>query len=182
MRVISLSKLLILIASLVLGAGLSACDPDGPLGAAAPVTANARAPGIPVAVLALDGAPSEITSKLAGELSGAARQREVTIVGAGGKPQFQITGALSAYPASGGTAIAWTFDIFDASKRRAQRISGVETVKGSPADPWSALDQPTLQRIAGRSMEDIATFLSANAPASKTAQRGSERVRAEAAD
>ncbi len=159
---------------------LAACDPEGPLQGSARI-AQTRAPGVPVALRALEGAPAEVASRLASELSGAARAREIAIVGANGKPRFQINGFVTAYGVPGGTAIAWTWDIFDAASKRAQRVSGAETLRGSPADPWVALDKPALERVAARSMEDIAAFLAASPqPARQAGARPAERTRAEA--
>ena len=147
----------------VAAALLAACDPEGPLQGSAQI-AQTRAPGVPVLLRSLEGAPAEVASRLATELSGAARAREIAIVGQDGKPRFQINGFVTAYRDEGGTAVAWTWDIFDAQARRAQRLSGVEKLRGAPADPWAALDKPALERVAAKSMEEIATFLAAAQP------------------
>ena len=59
------------------------------------------------------------------------------------------------------------WDVFDEKSRLAKRLSGtspIETKTASP-DPWSGLDKAELARLAERSMDEIADFLSASAVA-----------------
>jgi hypothetical protein len=51
------------------------------------------------------------------------------------------------------------WDVFDAQKRRAQRLAGSSPVKVSS---WTELDKETLAKLAGSSMDEIAEFLAAS--------------------
>jgi hypothetical protein len=104
----------------------------------------------------------------------AAANHQVTVVDGAQAPRFRLKGYLTAYAAPDGkTAFSYVWDVFDATNRRAQRVTGVEETSGDPADPWSHVDDKALQRIASKSMDGIADFL-ANAgnaaPATVTAK------------
>ncbi|MFM9974438.1 MAG: hypothetical protein ACKVON_07680 [Beijerinckiaceae bacterium] len=122
---------------------------------------RARAPGVPVALVSLDGAPENLTSRLSSAISQQAARREISIVGIDDRPRYQVRGYVSAQPAAENKGeLAWAFDIFDAKLTRARRVSGVETVSGS-GDIWSAVTDSDLQKIAFRSLDEIAEFLAA---------------------
>jgi len=83
------------------------------------------APGVPVSVQSISGAPDSVTTRFAGLLGEAAAERKMEIV-AGDKPaRFRVRGYLTAQPtADGQTALAFVWDVYDESKKRAQRVQG----------------------------------------------------------
>jgi hypothetical protein len=118
-----------------------------------------KVPGIPVAFVSLQGAPETATSRLSSAIAQQAARRDIIIVGVDGKPRYQMRGYVSAQPgANGATELAWVFDIYDAQRKRAQRISGQEPVRAS-GDVWSSLTEQDMQRVAFRSVDEIAAFL-----------------------
>jgi hypothetical protein len=118
------------------------------------------APGVPIAVEGIEGPPAEVASALTDALTQAAAQHQVTVVEDSQGPRFRLKGYLTASMAQDGkTALAYVWDLFDASNRRAQRVTGVEEAASDPADPWSSIDNNTLRRLAGKSMDGIADFL-----------------------
>ncbi len=124
--------------------------------------------GVPIAFESIDGAPPAVRSALDGELAAAASARQVDLVGAGAEARYRVRGYLSTEEtADGGVALAFVWDVFDGAQRRAQRITGSSPI--SPAfrrqqnDPWEGLDKAALARLAARSMDEIANFLSASA-------------------
>lgn len=122
-----------------------------------------RAPGIPVALLSLDGPPASVSARLVGALGSAARQREISVVAGAANPRYQVRGYLSATGGENATTdVTWVWDIFDQSRQRAQRVSGGETLRRAAPDPWDTLDEAVLQRLAARSMDEIAGFLAAS--------------------
>jgi hypothetical protein len=132
---------------------------------------RARAPGIPVALVSLDGAPETLTSRLSSAISQQASRRDIVIVGSDGKPRYQVRGYVSAQVANEGKGeLAWVFDIFDAQLKRARRVSGVESVSGA-GDIWSGVTDADLQKIAFRSLDEIAEFL-ATTPEAVAARSG----------
>ncbi|MFI5012571.1 MAG: hypothetical protein ACHQAY_09500 [Hyphomicrobiales bacterium] len=132
------------------------------------------APGVPIAVEAVEGPPDVVQSAFGAAFAQAAANHQVTIVDAGEAARFRLKGYLTADAAQdGNTALTYVWDVFDASNRRAQRVTGVEEMAGDPADPWSHVDDRALQRVAGKSMDGIADFLAdagRNAPPTVAAQ------------
>jgi hypothetical protein len=118
------------------------------------------APGVPITVETLEGAPAEVQTALTAAFTKAAADHQVAVVDDAQGARFHLKGYLTAYTADDGkTALSYVWDVFDGANRRAQRVTGVEEVAGAPADPWSRVDDRTLQRIAGKSMDGIADFL-----------------------
>ncbi len=162
-------------------AGVAACNETaGDMGLAVGQTVMAPA-GAPIAVESLSGGPEAIRARFASALSQEASQRRIELVGAAGpapkpgvraaasaapQPRYRIRGYLDAYPdESGKIAFAYVWDVYDTAKQRAQRVEGAAQVRGSAADPWSAIDEAALKAVAAKSMNDIAGFLVAAGPA-----------------
>ena len=84
------------------------------------------APGVPVSVQSISGAPDDVTTNFAGLLGEAAAERKMEIV-PGDKPaRFRVKGYLTAQPTEDGqTALAFVWDVYDSTKQRAQRVQGV---------------------------------------------------------
>ncbi|HEX8166107.1 MAG TPA: hypothetical protein VF601_10005 [Beijerinckiaceae bacterium] len=127
--------------------------------------------GKPIAFESIEGAPAEVRTALAGELASAATARQVELVGTGKEARYRVRGYLTAErTADGGTALAFVWDVFDGSERRARRVTGSAPISAAAKkpgkNPWDGLDKEALARLAARSMDEIATFLAAGpAPA-----------------
>lgn len=119
------------------------------------------APGVPVSVQSISGAPDAVTTRFAGLLGEAAAERRMEIV-PGDKPaRFRVRGYLTAQPTEDGqTALAFVWDVYDETKKRAQRVQGESLGRrGSGSDPWSSIDQTVVAKAAAESMDAIAGFL-----------------------
>jgi len=119
------------------------------------------APGVPVSVQSITGAPDAVTTRFASLLGEAAAERSMEIV-AGDKPaRFRVRGYLTAQPTEDGqTALAFVWDVYDSSKNRAQRVQGESLGRrGGGSDPWAGLDQTVVAKAASESMDAIAGFL-----------------------
>jgi predicted small secreted protein len=140
----------------VLSALLLAACQDATGGFGRPVDA----PGVPVAVDALEGAPDGLAGKINDSVVNQAAQRRIDLVSSGDPARYHLKGYVSAQPGdSGGTALTLVWDVFDASHRRAQRVS--TTVKGSAqaADPWAAVSDGQITKLTAQSMNEVAAFL-----------------------
>lgn len=157
-------------ATTVLACALASCQGGGGM------FASGSPAGKPIAVESIEGAPPEVRSALAGELASAASARQVELVGTGEAARYRVRGYLTAEPtAEGGTALAFVWDVFDAQSRRAQRLAGSAPLKAaSNKNPWDGLDKEALARLAAKSMDEIATFLSAGAAVSAVTEEPSE--------
>jgi hypothetical protein len=136
--------------------------------AAAP---RAKAPGTPVALLSLEGAPEQVISRLSSAIVQQAVRRDIVIVGIDGKPVYQLRGYISAYSADDQGQLFWTFDMFDAKRKRAKRFSGHEElrIRGS-ADAWAAVSDQDVQKIAFKALDEVAEFLADRGTPVATAQ------------
>lgn len=172
-----------------LACALSACtETAGDFNpAAAP---KARAPGVPVALVSLEGAPEPVTSRLSSAMAQQAARRDIAIVGIDGKPRYQLRGYLATANAPEGKAeLSWVFDIFDSRLKRAKRFSGEESIRAvtaSGADAWAGVTDQDMQKVAFRALDDIAEFLAATPEAlaanGSGARAGAVPVSAGAAD
>ena len=144
-----------LAAAAILTIGLGGCQGSGSYAGL-----KGSPAGVPILFESIDGPPAPVKTALAGELSTAARERHVSIAGAGTQARYRVRGYVSTEKtADGGAALAFVWDVFDAEKHRAKRITGSSPVTGS-APSWSGLDQDALAQLAAQSMDEIATFLS----------------------
>lgn len=137
-----------------LAAGLSACN-DTTTAARAPTLA----PGVPIAVDSISGGPDNVRGAFSSAMSTEASARRVEIVDPATNPRYRVRGYLAAQPTEDGqTALAFVWDVFDAQKKRAQRVEGAAVARSSTGD-WSGVDQTTVNKAASESMDQIAQFL-----------------------
>ncbi len=164
-------RLLPLLAALALAACTETASDFNP--SAAP---RARAPGVPVALVSLDGAPESVILKLSSAMAQQAARRDITIVGIDGQPRYQVRGYLAANALAGAKGeLSWAFDIFDSQRKRARRFSGQEPM-ASNAD-WGAVTDQQVQAVAFKALDEIAEFLAATpeAVAARTPGRSATR-------
>ncbi len=143
-----------LLIAATLAAGLSACTDTGTAS-----RAPTQAPGVPIAVESISGAPDGVRGTFTSALSSEASARRVDIVDPATNPRYRVRGYLAAQPTDDGqTALAFVWDVFDAQKKRAQRVQGTTVARGSSGD-WTGVDQTTVNKAASESMDQIAQFL-----------------------
>ncbi|MBM6592778.1 hypothetical protein [Microvirga pudoricolor] len=146
-------RLAALLPTMALAAGLAACQGDS-------ASLRGGSPeGVPIVLESIDGAPAPVKTALVDELTTAAASRKVELVGTGTEARYRVRGYLTTETAGGETSVAYVWDVFDAQKRRAQRLAGSSPVKVAS---WSELDKETLAKLAGSSMDEIAEFLAAS--------------------
>ena len=112
-----------------------------------------------VAIVSVEGAPAGISASLSQVLEREARARDIVVVDAA-KARYLVRGYLSAALTEDGASIEYVWDVFTADKRRAQRLRDVIAVKGSADDPWALAGEAALGRVAARSADDLAAYLS----------------------
>ena len=134
-----------------------------PPAAAEPPTNMARREGVSprgasVAMESLAGVPPGVADRFKAAFGREAEGQDIALADSK-KAKYLVRGYLNAYPAKEGTAVAMVLDVFDAKKRRAQRVDDVVLVKGGASDPWSVVDDKVLADVASRSAADLAAFL-----------------------
>jgi hypothetical protein len=137
--------------------GAAACTTDGNPPGMAAMPAAAR--GSTIAFESIDGPPVGVFQKLVLDLSEEAQARQVTVVSRESTPAYRIRGFLAVHVVQGRPQVAWVWDVYDAEKRRALRISGEEPGTRKGADAWGAADDQMLRRIARVSVERLVAFL-----------------------
>ena len=90
------------------------------------------------------------------------------------KAAYLIRGYVTTYPAATGTTVAAVYDVFDANKKRAQRLEDDIIVKSDGADPWSGFNAAAMDSLAARSADDLAAFLTTTPEALAVAALGSQ--------
>lgn len=124
----------------------------------------AEAEGATIAFESIDGPPRPVSTRLARSLDQEAAARRLVVVTRGGQALYHVRGYIAANSEAGTTTLAWAFDIYDAERRRAFRLSGEERAPGSGTGPnsWSAASDQVLQRIASNSIAQITTFIASD--------------------
>ena len=74
--------------------------------------------GVPIALESIDGAPAPVRTALIDELSTAASDRKVELVGASAEARYRVRGYLSTETSEGRTKVSYVWDVFDSQKRR----------------------------------------------------------------
>lgn len=106
------------------------------------------------------GAPGNLADDLSRFIGVEAQKQGLTLVRRiGATATYRVNGYLSATGEPSSATVFYVFDIVDGTGKRLKRISGSETVTGTKGDPWEAVDSPTLERIANRSVVEIAAWL-----------------------
>jgi hypothetical protein len=124
----------------------------------------ADAGGVAVALESIDGPPPSVFHKFVRDLNEEAAAHQIAVAPRGGPAPYRLRGYLAAHAEGGATSIAWAWDIYDATERRAFRLQGQERVVAGRKS-WAAADDEVLRRIARASMEQVAAFIvSARAP------------------
>jgi hypothetical protein len=116
--------------------------------------------GAMVAVESIDGPPQPVIEGLVRALNAEAGARGLVIVPRRRQANYRIRGYLAAGGDGGVSSIAWAWDVYDDTRRRAFRLTGAEPSGRRGA--WAAADQALLRRIAQASIEELAAFIAAD--------------------
>jgi hypothetical protein len=128
--------------------------------------ASAVSPGSTVAFESIDGPPPEVFRKLVADLNAEAGARKIAVVSRDSAATYRVRGYVSALVERDKTTFAWVWDVYDADKRRALRISGEElAAAGKRRDAWAAADEQVLRRMAQSGMDQMSGFLNSSEPA-----------------
>ena len=148
-----------------LALGLAACQSGRGGGLFA---ASGSPAGKPIAVESIEGVPATVRTALSDELASAATSRRVELVGSSAEARYRVRGYLSTETtADGGSQLAFVWDVFDAQKRRTNRVTGTSPMQTASLE---GLDKEALRKLAAESMDGLATFLSASAAARADAE------------
>jgi hypothetical protein len=114
----------------------------------------------PVAFLPVTGAPQSKVTELAASMRAAARDQQVpVVVSADDGAQYQVKGYFSALSDGGGSLLVYVWDILDRNGTRVHRISGEERGGSTRGDPWSAISEEMIDRLARSTMSDLRNWM-----------------------
>ncbi len=115
--------------------------------------------------LPIIGAPVQAVTPLSRQLGAEARAKGLTIRPSSDTSAENILkGYLSAFADGSNVTIVYVWDILDANGARLHRLQGEETVAGRGNDPWSAVTDTAMQKIAAKTLNDYQSW--------KQSQRG----------
>ncbi len=121
--------------------------------------ADASMAGATMAIMSVEGAPSDLSARFDQSLDGAAAERQIAIAPPT-SARYLVRGYLSAALARDGATIDFVWDVFTRDKRRAQRLSDSITVPGWGDDPWAMVTDAALDSIAAKCADELAAYLS----------------------
>ncbi|MGV1869952.1 hypothetical protein [Agrobacterium rosae] len=109
--------------------------------------------------LPIIGAPVQAVTPLSRQLGAEARAKGLTI-----RPSSDTTaenilkGYLSAFADGGNITIVYVWDVLDANGARLHRLQGQETVPARGSDPWAAVTDTAMQKIAAKTLNDYQSW------------------------
>ncbi len=121
--------------------------------------ADASMAGATMAIVSVEGAPSELAARFDRSLQEAAAQREIALAPPT-SAHYLVRGYLSAALARDGATVDFVWDVFTPDKQRAQRLSDSMVVRGSGDNPWAMVTEAALDSIAAKCADDLAAYLS----------------------
>ena len=142
---------------------LAGCETSSSLTGGGDATSAALAPqqpiqSKPVAFAPVIGAPAKVSAKLNEMLVATAGQKAVPVVPPK-EAEYTIRGYLVAAPDPKGTKLSYIWDVSDKANKR-KRIQGEELIEGKKGgDPWAAVDDAAMQRVATKAIDDISAWL-----------------------
>jgi hypothetical protein len=120
---------------------------------------DANMAGAPLAIVSVEGAPTDLSTHFSQSLTEAAVARRIAVASPA-KARYLVRGYLTAAPIEGGAEVDLVWDVFTADKRRVQRLSDEIGVKGAGSDAWAMVDDAALDSVAAKSADDLAAYLS----------------------
>jgi hypothetical protein len=134
--------------------GLAGCSSSGLPSGLNMVSAS----GTTVAFESIEGPPETVFRNLVVQLNQEAQARQVSVVSREAPAQYRIRGYVAAQVQGKRTVISWVWDVYDADRNRAMRITGEEP-GSSGRTAWGAADDQVVGRIARDGMTRLASFL-----------------------
>lgn len=127
--------------------------------AAAPVSTNTRVQFAPVI-----GAPASAATPLSARLSARAAARGIPLVASGqSSATLTMKGYFSAITDGGQTSVIYVWDVIDPTGARIHRIQGQAKAPATAGDGWDGVQSATMEAIADDSVDQLASWLAAQA-------------------
>lgn len=123
-----------------------------------------------IAIPDVIGAPEVINRGLVQYLANGVKAQNLAVSTAGEKPDYTLRGYMVAAKERKGTKVSYIWDLTDQTGNKLKRITGEEVApKTKSADPWTAVTQPMLEKIANTAISTVATTIPSGAPVASSA-------------
>jgi len=120
---------------------------------------DASMAGATMAIVSIEGAPSNISDRFWQSVDQAAAAREISVAPPA-SARYLVRGYLTAAPVENGARVDFVWDVFTPDKRRVQRLTDAILVQGSGDDAWAMVDGAGLDSVAAKCADDLAAYLS----------------------
>jgi len=148
---------------LVSACALGGCANGGAAGSGAfAMATDAASPT--VTFESIDGPPPQVFDRMVGVLDSETKLRSLSIVSRDAPAAYRVRSYLSAEVVHGRTMIAWVWDVYDANRERALRLSGEEPAGKAGHDPWAAADDMVLRKIAQAGLSGLTGMINGTPP------------------
>jgi len=110
--------------------------------------------------LPVEGAPQTAVTSLSKSIRTSAQQYGLTVLPAtqtGAK--YQVKGYFSALNDGSSTLLVYVWDVLDQSGKRVHRINGQERSGSSSSNPWLAIEDEELSRVADRTTARLKSWV-----------------------
>lgn len=114
-----------------------------------------------VAFAPVVGASPDMVGAMTDRLGRQATARGIALATGAVQPAHTLRGYFSAFTDKGHTTVVYVWDVFDARGNRVHRIQGQEIVAGGRGQGWSNVTPTAMDRIADRTVADLAGWLAA---------------------
>ena len=116
-----------------------------------------------ISFLPVEGAPQSAVTTLSNSLRESARRHGLTVALANQtQSKYRVKGYFSALNDGSGTLLIYIWDIIDANGKRLHRINGQERSGTEKPDPWQAITNTELQRVADATAGSLKSWLNNN--------------------
>jgi hypothetical protein len=139
-------------------------DNQIPTELASPAQGAAPAPSVAqtkITVATVIGAPDAVGKQLTADIGSALERQRVGVAKPGEKADFTVRGYVVAAKEKAGTKVSYIWDLFDASGKRSNRITGEEIVpvSGENRDPWAGVGSNVIKTISDKTATQIANAI-----------------------
>jgi len=126
--------------------------------------AQRQKPSPGITFLPVVGPPKFAISSLSSAVRKSAQNNAITIISSGQTgATYQVKGYFSALDDGSGTILVFIWDILDRSGSTLHRISGEERTGNRKTDPWAAVNTQMIERVVGRTMQDLRKWINTSA-------------------
>ena len=114
-----------------------------------------------IAFESVDGPPKPVFDRLVAALSAEAERRELPVVTHTGPATYRVRAYLAAHveKKKKRAALSWVWDVFDARRNLAFRLSGEEPLGTPGSDVWAQCDDVLMLRIAATGFDELVARL-----------------------